>query len=172
MSERDSESTAKSSKDEMRPGVCPFCNERTDQFAGDPGMWPLEFAHPDGTGRVRQHHVKCVIARCFPVETTPAPLCTHKAEKVKRGYERGYDMAWCLECGGITWASDGWVGGQDAKRNDYTAWLNANLLASSCKAEAEGQKKCERWCGHHEFCPAALVVKTSSNQKGESNGDR
>lgn len=58
----------------LDPGICTLCNERTDQFAGDPGLWPLEFAHPDGTGYVRSHHVKCVQARLFPTHSeTSAP---------------------------------------------------------------------------------------------------
>lgn len=44
-------------------GPCFYCNEITDSFAGNPGRWPLVFAHPDGTGIVKHHHVKCVVDR-------------------------------------------------------------------------------------------------------------
>lgn len=40
---------------------CYYCDEMTNRFAGDPGMWPLRYAHEDDPGKVKSHHVKCVL---------------------------------------------------------------------------------------------------------------
>lgn len=44
---------------------CFFCGKRVDGFAGNPGLWPLIFTHPDGTGIPKFHHVGCVQKRLF-----------------------------------------------------------------------------------------------------------
>lgn len=44
-------------------GSCLMCGEATDSRAADPGRWPLWFTEPDGTGRARPHHVRCVQSR-------------------------------------------------------------------------------------------------------------
>ena len=45
---------------------CAFCGEKCDDLAANPGMWSLGFTHPDGTGTVKWHHVKCVQDRIWP----------------------------------------------------------------------------------------------------------
>ncbi len=49
----------------MDPGTCTFCGEPTNNLAGNPGRWSLQFTHPDGSGLVRDHHVQCVQDRLF-----------------------------------------------------------------------------------------------------------
>ena len=44
---------------------CEFCGEICNGFAGNPGLWPLAFTHPDGTGVVKWHHTECVQDRIF-----------------------------------------------------------------------------------------------------------
>lgn len=46
--------------------TCFFCGKPCSSLAGDPGQWPLGFAHPDGTGVVQWHHTSCVVDRLFP----------------------------------------------------------------------------------------------------------
>lgn len=45
--------------------VCEFCGVMTSSLSANPGMWPLVFTHPDGSGRVKYHHVRCVQDRLF-----------------------------------------------------------------------------------------------------------
>jgi hypothetical protein len=44
-------------------GPCFYCGEQTVRYAGDPGLWPLYFCQPDGTGITRIHHTRCVTSR-------------------------------------------------------------------------------------------------------------
>jgi hypothetical protein len=47
---------------------CAFCGKPCSSLAGDPSQWPLGFAHPDGTGVCKWHHVGCVVERLFPAQ--------------------------------------------------------------------------------------------------------
>lgn len=54
-------------------GECFYCGEKTESLAGDPGRWPLQFCHPDGTGISRFHHTRCVTDRLSP-DPTPSSV--------------------------------------------------------------------------------------------------
>jgi hypothetical protein len=49
----------------LSEGECAFCGEPVNSLAGNPSRWPLTFSHPDGTGKVKHHHVGCVVTRLF-----------------------------------------------------------------------------------------------------------
>lgn len=53
-------------------GPCYYCQQPTNSIAGNPGLWPLRFTHPDGTGVVRFHHTQCVLNR---LRESPCPNC-------------------------------------------------------------------------------------------------
>lgn len=63
----------------MADAACFYCGEMTSEFAGDPGMWPLVFSQPDGTGIARWHHARCVVRRLgkhkIEVGGPPCPTC-------------------------------------------------------------------------------------------------
>lgn len=46
---------------------CYLCGEPTDSVAGNPGLWPLQFCAPDGTGVCRWWHSGCVMAQLAEV---------------------------------------------------------------------------------------------------------
>lgn len=76
---------------------CAFCGKLCDRFAGNPGAWPIAFAHPDGTGIVKWHHVNCVVDRIqFPSETD----CKHDQGHMRRFLGDGkYGPIECTNCG-------------------------------------------------------------------------
>jgi len=59
-------------------GPCYYCQQPTNSLAGNPGLWPLRFPHPDNSGIVRIHHTQCVVNR---LRDTPCPACGGK-EKI------------------------------------------------------------------------------------------
>lgn len=89
-------------------------------------------------------------------------LCEHK--RLKHGYEKTYDVTWCLDCGVITHASDGLIGPGLHKRTDWSNWINVNLAAWSCRNEAHDGKRCAQWCGGSS-CTAAI-----NERCGQSTG--
>jgi len=52
--------------------ACAFCDQPIEPLAADPGLWPLVFAHPDGTGIAKTHHVRCVTQRLFAPSKRPS----------------------------------------------------------------------------------------------------
>jgi len=44
-------------------GPCYYCGQSTHALAGDPGEWPLHFAHADEPGVAKPHHTGCVQER-------------------------------------------------------------------------------------------------------------
>lgn len=44
---------------------CEFCGEMTNSLAGNPSQWPLFFTWPEGTGKMKGHHIGCVTDRLF-----------------------------------------------------------------------------------------------------------
>lgn len=48
--------------------ICALCGEECDWLAGNPGMWPIFFCHPDGTGEPKPHHTQCVQEKVFGFE--------------------------------------------------------------------------------------------------------
>ena len=88
--------------------------------------------------------------------------CEHK--RLKHGYEKTYDVQWCLDCGVITHSSDGLIGPGLHKRTDWSNWINVNLEAWSCRNEAHDGKRCSHWCGG-ATCPASIrsVATTTQN---------
>ena len=88
--------------------------------------------------------------------------CEHK--RLKHGYEKTYDVQWCLDCGVITHTSDGLIGPGLHKRADWSDWINVNLEAWSCRNEAHDGKRCSHWCGG-STCPASIrsVATTTQN---------
>lgn len=89
-------------------------------------------------------------------------ICEHK--RLKHGYQKTYDVQWCLDCGVITHASDGLIGPGLHKRADWSDWINVNLEAWSCRNEAHDVKRCSHWCGG-STCPASIrsVATTTQN---------
>jgi hypothetical protein len=72
----DAQGTAPEGHDEP----CAFCGKPCSSLAGDPSQWPLGFAHPDGTGVCKWHHVGCVVERLFPAQgavDTPALVAAY-----------------------------------------------------------------------------------------------
>lgn len=82
--------------------------------------------------------------------------CEHK--RLKHGYEKTYDVQWCLNCGVITHSSDGLIGPGLHKRADWSDWINVNLEAWSCRNEAHDGKRCSHWCGG-ATCPASIRMR-------------
>jgi hypothetical protein len=98
-----------------------------------------------------------------------AGKCEHK-ERINRGYQDGYDMAWCSDCGVITWCSDGLISDSQAKRNDRWEWCKRHVEAYVCAREtgtfSAPEKKCNQWCGQ-SYCSVSLrALKTPSPQTG------
>lgn len=60
---------------------CAFCGYPCDNLAANPGKWSLCFAHPDGTGIAKFHHVDCVTGRLFPEPQPPDRVIDDKQEK-------------------------------------------------------------------------------------------
>lgn len=90
-----------------------------------------------------------------PEVAAPAgELCNHKGH-IKIGYSDGSDMAWCINCGVITYCSDGIIPHWAHGRDDYKAWKDANILSFGCHDEAEGNPACGSWCGSEE-CPVSF----------------
>jgi len=51
-------------KVESKPdGPCYYCGKETFSLAGDPGEWPVMLPHADDPGKVKPHHVKCILSR-------------------------------------------------------------------------------------------------------------
>jgi hypothetical protein len=63
----------------------------TNHFAGDPGLWPLRFCQPDGTGIARFHHARCVTDRLNTDQRAPW-------DPVKLGYELNEALGLYSEC--------------------------------------------------------------------------
>jgi hypothetical protein len=42
---------------------CHYCGEPCDALAGNPGLWPLGFAHSEDPGVCKWHHARCVTQR-------------------------------------------------------------------------------------------------------------
>lgn len=67
-------------------GVCEFCGDPTNSYHGNPGLWPLRFCRPDGTGVTKVHHTKCVTERLFGAgvaATVETPLDWEEADTRK-----------------------------------------------------------------------------------------
>lgn len=92
---------------------------------------------------------------------TARVTCKHTG-KIIRGYENGYDMAWCDECGEITWCSDGSIPSYAHGFMQRTDWCKTRVVAYGCASEARSNlskiqdgKLCSTWCGH-DYCPVSL----------------
>ena len=91
-------------------------------------------------------------------ESAPiAPRCEHKGQ-INRGYQGGYDLAWCDDCGVITWASDGLISNEEARRSDRHKWCEKRVVAFGCTKEASGEKVCTNWCAQ-SYCAVSLNEK-------------
>lgn len=44
-------------------GNCYYCGEPTEPLSGNPNMWPVNLPHEDEPGKVKPHHVGCVLTR-------------------------------------------------------------------------------------------------------------
>lgn len=47
---------------------CHYCGEPCSSLAGNPGLWPLPFAHREDPGVVKWHHTHCVTRRLDETE--------------------------------------------------------------------------------------------------------
>lgn len=91
-------------------------------------------------------------------EQSSARNCEHK--HVIRGNDYGRDLAWCDDCGEITWASDlDWPESSARKYSERAAWAKVRVIAFGCVNEAEhGKKACAIWC-NHDYCPHTLRAR-------------
>lgn len=80
--------------------------------------------------------------------------CEHQG-KIHRGYEKGYDLAWCADCGVITWCSDGLTPRGAEVSTDHSDWVEQHVVAFGCHDESHGVKACDEWCGSRH-CPATI----------------
>lgn len=82
--------------------------------------------------------------------------CAHKG-KTNRGYEAGYDLAWCDDCGVITWCSDGLLTKEQSSLNQRTTWCKRRVVAYGCRGKTEnsGENFCSVWCGQ-QLCPVSI----------------
>ncbi len=87
--------------------------------------------------------------------------CLHKG-KINRGYQGGYDLAWCDDCGVITWCSDGLISNEEARRSDRHKWCERRVTAFGCTREQRGEKLCLHWCGH-SYCPVSIDSKGAAD---------
>ena len=46
----------------MEPKTCVYCGRTCESHAGNPGLWPIRFAHYDGV--VVTHCTDCIALRC------------------------------------------------------------------------------------------------------------
>lgn len=92
-----------------------------------------------------------------PVGKRAEPVkCRHKG-KINSGYDSGWDMTWCDDCGQITWCSDGIVSEKQSKRTDRQDWCKSHVLAFGCAKEARGGGLCQSWCGNGD-CAVSLAT--------------
>lgn len=49
--------------EEKKDGACYYCGEKTNSFAGNPGLWPVRLCHVDEPGKAKYHHAKCISIR-------------------------------------------------------------------------------------------------------------
>ena len=69
-------------------GHCFYCREMTNHLSCDPGLRPLQFCQPDGTGITRFHHTKCVVDRlAAPVAGRAEPIAWRYRSKDEPSWE-------------------------------------------------------------------------------------
>lgn len=107
-------------------------------------------------GRPECHAEGCLAA---PKDVPNESRCTHKSSKIMWGIDNTYDVAWCDDCGEITWASDGCLTDEELHRSDREKWCESRVLAWGCAREANGANACKWWCGHPETCAVTLRTK-------------
>lgn len=75
---------------------------------------------------------------------------------------RANDIAWCDDCGTITWASDGLSkpGWQEADEKRQADWCSKRVVAWGCNAESRGEPRCEQWC--QGPCPVNLRPRAAA----------
>ena len=44
-------------------GPCYYCGERTNSLHGNPGLWPVLLPHISDPGKMKPHHMRCVLER-------------------------------------------------------------------------------------------------------------
>ncbi len=44
---------------------CYYCHKPCDGLAGNPSKWPIPLTHKDDPGKVKWHHIGCVMSRLF-----------------------------------------------------------------------------------------------------------
>ena len=47
---------------------CYYCKEICNSLAGNPSKWPIPLCHPDDPGKVKWHHIGCVMERLTDYE--------------------------------------------------------------------------------------------------------
>jgi hypothetical protein len=63
-------------------GVCHYCNEPVDRWAGNPGKWPLVFCIAGCNGVAKAFHSECVSERLGELEAAKARI-----EELERDYD-------------------------------------------------------------------------------------
>jgi len=109
-----------------------------------------------------------------PGRDRAAETCKHD-RKIIRGNDYGSDLAWCDDCGEITWASDAdWPDPITRKYSERVDWFKKRVIAFGCCKEAKpvdkwnDGKRCEIWC-NHTYCPVSLKPAEISRLKGEGS---
>lgn len=106
--------------------------------------------------RAQALEMAAAIQGAAPKDAPNESRCTHKSSKIMRGIDNTYDVAWCDDCGAITWASDGYLTDEELHRSDREKWCESRVLAWGCAREADGANACKWWCGHPETCAVTL----------------
>lgn len=88
------------------------------------------------------------------LQPTP-PTCKHDSDHIIRGYQDKQDIAWCGDCGQITWGSDGLIPDYATNFRQHSAWIEKNVIAFGCNRESENSPTCSEWCGGRD-CPVSL----------------
>jgi hypothetical protein len=81
-------------------GPCFYCGEWTNGYAGDPGLWPLQFCQPDGTGVTRFHHTRCVSSRLATPPVRGDREAIARTNLIRDSIQRVYDEM-CIQFSGV-----------------------------------------------------------------------
>ncbi len=60
-------------------GPCYYCGEKTNSLAGSPAEWAIPLVHADEPGRVKPHHIGCVLERLGQLDDIRAELARYRA---------------------------------------------------------------------------------------------
>jgi hypothetical protein len=69
-----------------KDGICYYCGELTDNLSGNSSKWGIPLFHKDEPGKVKAHHIGCVMERLEPhPENKGVITCEECSELNKQG---------------------------------------------------------------------------------------